>query len=54
MKIGKERGHSLLFHLDLRLLQLVDLLTDHLHFLELSSHCVICQLDKQFSEGRNP
>jgi hypothetical protein len=53
MKIGKEKAHSLLFHLDLRLLQLVDLLTDHLYFLKLPSHFVIRQLDKQFSKGRN-
>jgi hypothetical protein len=36
---------ELCLDLDLSLLQLVDLLTDHLHFLELSGHCMICQLD---------
>ena len=38
-------GNELCLNLDLSLLQLVDLLTDHLHFLELSGHCMICQLD---------
>lgn len=39
------KGDKLLLDFDLRLFQCVDLLTDHLHFLELSSHCIICQLD---------
>lgn len=39
------QGDKLLLDFDLRLFQCVDLLTDHLHFLELSGHCIICQLD---------
>lgn len=39
------KGYILLLNLDLRLFQLIDLLTDHLHLLELTSHCMICQLD---------
>lgn len=39
------RRDELLLDLDLRLFQLIDLLTDHLHLLELSGHCMICQLD---------
>lgn len=39
------KGNALLLDLDLRLFQLIDLLTDHLHLLELTGHCMICQLD---------
>lgn len=39
------KGNKLLLDLDLRLFQLIDLLTDHLHLLELTGHCMICQLD---------
>jgi hypothetical protein len=43
--LGGGGGNELLLDLDLSLFQLENLLTDHLHFLELSGHCVICQLD---------
>lgn len=42
---NKGKGSALLLDLDLCLFQLIDLLTDHLHLLELTGHCMICQLD---------
>jgi hypothetical protein len=38
----------LLLHLDLSLLQLIDLLANHLHLLELAGHCVY-QLENNVS-----
>ena len=42
---SRSKENVLCLHFDLGLLQLVHLLTDHLHLLELSGHCVICQLE---------
>ena len=44
-QMSEGQDNALLLHLDLGLLQLINLLADHLHLLKLTSNCMIYQLE---------